>query len=137
MERVTGIGGVFFKARDPQQMMAWYEAHLGIQPGGPEETHAMFAWRDPEDPVREGATVWSLFPHDTGYFGSGSSPFMVNYRVADLDALLTQLRLEGVAVEDRVEDYPYGRFAWITDPEGNRIELWEPPLGTAGRPDGE
>ncbi len=129
MERVTGIGGVFFKTQDPKAMMAWYEAHLGIQPGGPGEMHAMFPWRDHQDPQVEGATVWSLFPHDTKYFGTGPALFMINYRVADLDALLAQLRLEGVAVEDRIEE-SYGRFAWITDPEGNRIELWEPPKET-------
>lgn len=137
MERVTGIGGIFFKARDPKQMMVWYEKHLGIPATGPEETNAMFTWRDGSDPTLEGSTVWALFPHDTRYFGPGAAPFMVNYRVADLDALLEQLRAEGVTVEERIEEYVYGRFAWIIDPEGNRIELWEPPHGTAGRPAGQ
>lgn len=134
MERVTGIGGIFFKARDPKQMIAWYSKHLGIQASSEEEAHAMFEWHEAKEPQRPGSTIWALFPHDTRYLGSGASPFMINYRVADLDGLLEQLRLEGVQVEERLEEYEYGRFAWITDPEGNRIELWEPPTGTAGRP---
>ena len=134
MERVTGIGGIFFKARDPRQMMAWYSKHLGIPASSEEESHAMFEWRETKEPQRPGSTVWALFPHDTRYFDSSASPFMVNYRVADLDGLLQQLRLEGVQVAEHLEEYEYGRFAWITDPEGNRIELWEPPKGTAGRP---
>ncbi len=137
MERVTGIGGIFFKARDPRQMMAWYSKHLGIGANtdeGAGETYTEFTWRDSKDPQRTGSTVWALFPHDTSYFDPGTSPFMVNYRVADLDALLAQLRAEGVQVEERIEEYEYGRFGWITDPEGSRIELWEPPKGTAGRP---
>ena len=134
MERVTGIGGVFFKARDPRQMMAWYSKHLGIPTGSEEETHVMFEWREASDPQRLGSTIWALFPHDTRYFDPSTSSFMVNYRVDDLDALLAQLRAEGVQVDERLEEYEYGRFGWITDPEGNRIELWEPPKGTAGRP---
>jgi predicted enzyme related to lactoylglutathione lyase len=134
MKRVTGIGGIFFKARDPQQTMAWYRKHLGIPTGSDEETHAMFEWREANDPQCLGSTVWALFPQDTRYFDPSTSPFMVNYRVADLDALLAQLRAEGVEVDERVEAYEYGRFGWITDPEGNRIELWEPSTATAGQP---
>ena len=137
MERVTGIGGIFFKARDPRQMMAWYSRHLGIgtDPGADADaTYTEFTWREEEPPQRPGSTVWTLFPQDTHYFDPSASPFMINYRVADLDALLAQLCAEGVTVDERVEEYEYGRFGWITDPEGNRIELWEPPTGTAGRP---
>lgn len=135
MERVTGIGGIFFKARDPRQMMAWYSKHLGIGANtGEGETYAEFTWRDSEEPQRPGSTVWALFPQDTTYFDPGTAPFMVNYRVADLDALLAQLKAEGVHVEERIEEYEHGRFGWITDPEGSRIELWEPPGGTSGRP---
>ena len=138
MKRVTGIGGIFFKAHDPQQMMAWYRKHLGIPASSDEEeTHAMFEWRASDDPECQGSTIWSLFPQDTRYFEPSASPFMINYRVADLDGLLEQLRAEGVSVTDQIDEYEYGRFAWITDPEGNRIELWEPPSGTAGRPTGE
>ena len=128
MKRVTGIGGIFFKAQDPKAMKDWYRKHLDIDAGDYGKT---FDWRETEDPQKEGQTVWSLFPHDTKYFDPGTSPFMVNYRVADLHALVSTLREEGVAVE-KVEDTDYGRFAWISDPEGNRIELWEPP---ATKPD--
>ena len=119
MEHVTGIGGIFFKARDPKKMAAWYREHLGINA---EDGHADFAWREKDRPEEIGRTVWSIFPADTDYFGSGA---MINYRVSNLDRMLEQLRQRGVTVE-KIEDYDYGRFAWITDPEGNRIELWEP-----------
>ena len=122
MERVNGIGGVFFKARDPKKLAAWYRDHLGIQSKG---GYADFAWREKDNPDRVGRTVWALFPTNTSYFGSSAAPMMINYRVANLERMLAQLRGAGVAVE-KVQDTNYGRFAWITDPEGNRIELWEP-----------
>jgi catechol 2,3-dioxygenase-like lactoylglutathione lyase family enzyme len=122
MEKVTGIGGIFFRARDPAMMAAWYREHLGIPV---EDGHADFAWREDDPPERAARTVWSLFPADTDYFGPGRPGFMINYRVASLDRMLEQLRRGGIAIA-KVEDYDYGRFAWITDPEGNRIELWEP-----------
>lgn len=128
MERVTGIGGVFFKARDPAALAAWYRAHLGVPVDAAEgATYGAFEWEDPSRPDRRGQTVWSAFPADTGYFAPSAAPFMLNYRVADLDRMLDQLRAAGAAVDDRVETYEYGRFGWATDPEGNRIELWEPP----------
>ena len=120
-ERVNGIGGVFFKAKNPASMAKWYRRHLGIQT---EDGHADFVWREKGKTKQMGRTVWALFPSDTDYFAP-SSPFMINYRVADLERMLKQLRRSRVKVE-KVEDYDYGRFAWITDPEGNRIELWEP-----------
>jgi predicted enzyme related to lactoylglutathione lyase len=125
--RVTGIGGVFFKARDRASLGEWYRRHLGIdvQEGG----WALFKWRDHEDSARPGETVWSLFPDQTEYFGADSQRAMINYRVADLDAVLAALRREGVTVDERVEETAEGRFGWITDPEGNRIELWQPPPG--------
>ena len=122
MEQVTGIGGIFFKARDPARMAAWYREHLGIRS---EDGHTDFVWREHDQPNRIGRTVWSLFPADTDYFGPASTPFMINYRVSNLERMLGQLRVAGISV-DKVEDHAYGRFAWITDPEGNRIELWEP-----------
>lgn len=125
--RVTGIGGVFFKARDPAALKAWYHDHLGIVPT--DWAGTVFLWREMDDPARTGSTVWSPFPHDTAYFNPSAAPFMINYRVADLDRLLEALRREGVQVDDRIEQHEYGRFAWIMDPEGNRIELWEPPEG--------
>jgi predicted enzyme related to lactoylglutathione lyase len=123
MARITGIGGVFFRARDPKALAAWYAQHLGIQLtdwGG-----AQFLWSD-EVPPTTGSTAWSLFPADTKYFGPGSQSAMVNYRVDDLDALLAQLSAANVPIDPQREDSPYGRFAWITDPEGNRLELWQP-----------
>ena len=126
MQRTTGLGGVFFKAKDPKSMYAWYEKHLGIKQE-PDGSGAMFHWRDFNDPDKTGLTVWSIFPENTKYFGTGSAPFMLNYRVENLDALLKTLREEDVTVDPKVEEADYGKFAWITDPEGNRIELWEPP----------
>jgi predicted enzyme related to lactoylglutathione lyase len=123
MARVTGIGGIFFRARDPKALGAWYAQHLGIpltEWGG-----AQFLWSD-EVPPTTGSTAWSIFPADTKYFGPGQQYTMVNYRVDDLDALLAQLTAAGVSIDPKREDAPYGRFAWITDPEGNRVELWQP-----------
>ena len=124
--KVTGLGGVFFKADDPKQLHEWYERHLGLKQ---ENGGVFFRWRD-RDADTPGTTVWSIFPRDTSYFDPGKAPFMLNYRVDDLDAMLTRLRADGVTVDDRREDSEYGRFAWVMDLEGNRIELWEPPKGT-------
>jgi predicted enzyme related to lactoylglutathione lyase len=120
MERVLGIGGIFFKARDPHALAAWYREHLGV-PVEAGQTYASFQSAGPAE-----QTAWSTFPADTAYFGPGPAPFMVNYRVRDLNAMLAQLRTAGARVEDRVEEYEFGRFGWATDPEGNRFELWEP-----------
>ena len=118
-ERVTGIGGVFFRAEDPAALSAWYQEHLGVpvEDGG----HAIF----PESRN----TVWSPFPSETDYWPREKGG-MVNFTVRDLDAMLVQLRAAGVDVDDKVEDHEYGRFGWFTDPEGNRVELWQ-PLGPA------
>src|SRR5438067_2391650 len=104
MERVLGIGGIFFKARDPQALAAWYREHLGV-PVEVGQTYASFASAAAAEP-----TVWSTFPADTEYFAPSLAPFMLNYRVRDLDAMLAQLRAAGARVEDRVEEYPNGRF---------------------------
>lgn len=122
LEQVTGIGGVFFKVNDPKGMTAWYATNLGIQSKG---GYADFTWRDKDHPEEMGHTTWRIFPTNTTYFGQSSSSLMINYRVANMDRMLDQLRKGGVTIE-KVEDYAYGRWAWITDPEGNRIELWEP-----------
>jgi predicted enzyme related to lactoylglutathione lyase len=122
MEKVTGIGGVFFKVGDVGKMAAWYKDHLGIQT---EDGCADFPWREKERPDEIGRTVWAMFPPDSTHFGESASRLMLNYRVANLDRMLEQLRSGGIKVE-KVEDHDYGRFAWIMDPEGTRIELWEP-----------
>jgi predicted enzyme related to lactoylglutathione lyase len=127
MARVTGIGGIFLRARDPKTLSAWYVKHLGIvlaEYGG-----ATFLWSD-EVPATTGMTTWSLFPENTANFGAGNAmgvqQAMVNYRVDDLDELLKQLAADGVTIDPKRDDYDFGRFAWIVDPEGNRIELWQP-----------
>jgi predicted enzyme related to lactoylglutathione lyase len=125
MEQVTGIGGVFFRAQNPENLAAWYQQQLGLPING---TLAEFPWREAADPNKPGNTVWSLFPKDTDYFGPDRPVFMVNYRVQNLDRMVAQLRAAGVKV-DKVEDSEYGKFTWISDPEGNRIELWEPKAG--------
>jgi predicted enzyme related to lactoylglutathione lyase len=125
VKRVTGIGGIFFKSSNPEKLYQWYEKHLGIH--GPDGTGATFECRDAEDAQKKGMTVWSIFPQPTKYFDPSRSSFMINYRVDDLDALLEVLKQEGVEIDPKREDYDYGRFAWIMDPDGNRVELWEPP----------
>ncbi|WP_395701355.1 VOC family protein [Aquabacterium sp.] len=127
MKRVTGIGGIFFKSQDPKALSAWYQTHLGIdvQPWG----GAAFRWQSEDNPNGVGTTAWSPFGADTSYFAPSTAPFMINYRVADLHALLAALRAEGVQVEDKVDESEYGKFGWIVDPEGNKVELWEPPAG--------
>jgi len=128
MQRVKGIGGVFFKAQEPQTLQAWYVQHLGLDP---ESTgYVSLEWRDKDDPSRVGSTVWAPFPQDTEYFNPGQASWMINYRVDDLDAMLAQLRAAGVQVDDRVEEMEFGRFGWATDPEGNRFELWQPAEGS-------
>lgn len=125
MPKVTGIGGVFFKCRDPGGLAEWYREHLGVDVA--EWGGAHFPWREHDDPAQEGFTVWGPFSEDTEYFDPSDRPFMVNFRVDDLDAVLKRLRAAGVDVDDKVEEYDYGRFGWFMDPEGTRIELWEPP----------
>jgi predicted enzyme related to lactoylglutathione lyase len=120
MERILGIGGIFFKARDPKALAEWYRQHLGV-PLDVGQTYCMLVSGNAGEP-----TVWSTFPISTNYFGPGATPFMINYRVANLDAMLVQLRAAGAQVEERVEEFDYGRFGWAVDPEGNRFELWQP-----------
>ena len=127
MQRVTGIGGVFFKAKDPKALGEWYQRHLGIEVeawGG-----AAFRWVTPDNPTGTGTTTWSPFKDDTRYFAPSTAPFMINFRVADLHALLAALRAEGCAVDAKVEESEYGKFGWVMDPEGHRVELWQPPAG--------
>jgi catechol 2,3-dioxygenase-like lactoylglutathione lyase family enzyme len=122
--RIAGIGGVFFKSDDRKRLCEWYGEHLGIDAG---EHGAMFPWRSQADPSREHVTVWSVFPASSTYFEPSAAGFMINYIVEDLDALLGRLAEKGVRIDPKREDHDYGRFAWIYDPDGNKIELWEPP----------
>lgn len=120
MQKVLGIGGVFFKAENPEALAAWYSKHLGV-PLDAGQTYGMFTSTGAGE-----ATVWAAFPRATEYFGPKSPDCMINYRVADLDAFLAQLAEAGIEHTGRVDEYEFGRFAWIHDPEGNRIELWQP-----------
>lgn len=124
MARVTGIGGIFFKSPNPQALGEWYRQHLGLQV----EAWGGSALRWADDPkVDGGTTVWSPFAADTGYFAPSTAPFMVNYRVDDVRALVDQLRAAGCQVDDKVDESEYGIFAWVVDPDGNKLELWQPP----------
>ena len=130
--RVTGLGGFFFKAQNPGKLADWYRAHLGIAlVAAGQGEHAMqyhpFQWREKDHPETIGATVFSIFPATTKYFAPSSASFMMNFRVANLERLLAQLKQEGVKVDDKIiDDESNGRFGSVMDPEGNRIELWEP-----------
>jgi len=126
MKKVTGIGGVFFRCSDPEKMRDWYKKNLGVPA---DEYGAVFRWRQKDDPDRLGYTVWSPFDEDTDYFDPSESAFMINFRVDDLDGMLAQLKKAGVEVVGEVQEYEYGRFGWVLDPDGNKIELWEPPDG--------
>lgn len=127
MKRATGIGGIFFKANDPSALQAWYERHLEL-PRSPDGC-VIFQWREAEPSERRATTTWAAFSKTTTYFEPSAASFMINYRVENLDLLLEELRREGVEIDERREESEFGKFAWITDPEGNRIELWEPAPG--------
>jgi catechol 2,3-dioxygenase-like lactoylglutathione lyase family enzyme len=120
--RIIGIGGIFFKSANRDQMREWYSKHLGIADTG---HGAMLPWRQHDDPQQEHMTVWSVFSDSTTYL-SPNQPFMVNYIVDDIDALLERLKAEGVKIDEKRMDESYGRFAWIYDLDGNKIELWQP-----------
>lgn len=127
MTRVTGIGGVFFHAKDPVALRAWYKKHLGIDVqdwGG-----AAFTWADGAGHPMKGTTVWCISPASGDLFAPSTSTFMVNYRVENLAGLLEALRKEGCDVLDKTDDSEFGKFGWVMDPEGNKIELWQPPEG--------
>ena len=126
MKRVTGIGGIFFKAKDAPALHAWYKRHLGIDVqewGG-----AAFDWTDSEGKAIAGTTAWSIVAAQSNQFAPSTAPFMVNYRVEDLQALVKALRAEGCNVLEKIDDSEYGKFGWVMDPEGNKVELWQPPI---------
>ena len=127
MKRVTGIGGIFFQAKDAPGLQAWYKRHLGIdvqQWGG-----TAFTWADADGKPTTGTTIWSIGPATGDPFAPGTASFMVNYRVEDLHALVRILKDEGCNVLDKIDESEYGMFAWVLDPEGNKVELWQPPQG--------
>jgi catechol 2,3-dioxygenase-like lactoylglutathione lyase family enzyme len=121
--RILGIGGVFFKSANRDQMREWYASHLGLADKG---GGVMLPWRERDDPKKEHSTVWTIFPASTKYFDPSPAPFMINYIVDDMDALLDRLKQEGVKIDPKHSDESYGRFAWIYDSDGNKIELWQP-----------
>src|SRR5579875_1753474 len=122
--RIVGIGGVFFKSANRDQMREWYAKHLGLADKG---HGAMLPWREHDDPQKEHVTVWTVFPASSHYFDPSPAPFMINYIVDYLDALLDRLKQQGVKIDPNRMNESYGRFAWIYDLDGNKIELWEPP----------
>ena len=124
MKKVTGIGGIFFKCKDPGKMTEWYKKNLGLDTnayGG-----ATFEWYEGTDSTKKAQTQWQPFAEDTKYFEPSGNDFMINYRVANLEALVEQLKKDGVTIVDKMETYDYGKFIHILDMEGNKIELWEP-----------
>jgi predicted enzyme related to lactoylglutathione lyase len=127
MKRVTGIGGIFIKSRDPARLRDWYRKHLGIE--FEEWGGYAFRWKSADNPEGVGTTVWSIFDASSNYFDPGTSQVMVNYRVADVHGLVAALRAEGCQVMDKVDESEFGKFGWVVDPDGNKIELWEPPAG--------
>ena|SRR5215469_9955964 len=127
MKRVTGIGGIFFHAKDPETLRAWYKKHLGIDVQG--WGGAAFTWTDADGKPTGGMTVWSVGAAGSDHFAPSKSSFMINYRVDDLAALLQALRDEGCNVLEKTDDSDFGKFGWVVDPEGNKVELWQPPAG--------
>jgi predicted enzyme related to lactoylglutathione lyase len=123
MKRVTGIGGIFFKSEDPENLKKWYDRHLGIKS---DQYGGMFRWKEFDPPHAEAYTAWGPFSKDTKYFLPSEKSYMFNYRVENLEKLIAILRDEGVTIVGEIEDYDYGKFGWVLDPEGNKIELWEP-----------
>ena len=127
MQRVIGIGGIFFKAKDPEKLGAWYKKHLGIDVqdwGGASFTEGA---QEQLTPKRQAYIVWSPFNAETEYFAPSTKEFMINFRVHNLDEVLAALRSEGVQVEEKTDGSEFGKFGWVIDPEGNKLELWEPP----------
>jgi predicted enzyme related to lactoylglutathione lyase len=122
-KRVTGLGGIFFKCNNAAELKAWYAQHLGLNT---DEYGATFEWQQADNPEKKGVTVWSPFAKNTKYFEPSDKEFMFNYRVENLDWLLEQLKKEGIQQIGETQEYDYGKFAHIIDPEGNKIELWQP-----------
>jgi len=122
MKKVTAIGGIFFKCKDPEGTKKWYEEHLGLPTN---DYGATFEWRQSEDPLKKGMTIWSPFEESTDYFGPSHQEYMINYVVENLEGLVEELKKEGVTIVDELVDTEYGKFVHILDPDGVKIELWE------------
>ncbi|MGN6601401.1 MAG: VOC family protein [Ginsengibacter sp.] len=123
MKKVTGIGGIFFKCKDPGKMKQWYHENLGLNTN---DFGATFNWFEGDNSTKKGSTQWAPFPEKTKYFDPSTKDFMINYRVDNLEALVEELKKNGVSIVDNIESYDYGKFVHLLDPEGNKIELWEP-----------
>jgi predicted enzyme related to lactoylglutathione lyase len=123
MKKVTGIGGIFFKCKDPVKMKEWYNKHLGLNAG---QYGATFEWQDANDPNKKGSTTWNTNTEKAKLYEPSTKDFMINYIVEDLESLVEQLKKDGVTVVDNIESYDYGKFVHIMDAEGNKIQLWEP-----------
>ena len=123
MKRVTSIGGIFFKCKEPKKMREWYKTHLGLNTN---QYGTVFEWRQATDSSKKGFSQWSPFAEKTKYFEPSTKEFMINYRVENLEALVEELKKEGVTITDTIETFDYGKFVHIMDIEGNKIELWEP-----------
>ena len=122
-KKVTGLGGIFFKCKDPKTMRKWYEKHLGLNTN---QYGAVFEWKQGADSTKKGFTTWGPFAETTKYFAPSTKDFMINYRVENLEALVEQLKKDGVTITDKIETVEYGKFVHIMDVEGNKLELWEP-----------
>ena len=122
-KKVTGVGGIFFKCKDPDQMREWYDKNLGLITN---EYGSLFEFRESDNPERKGYLQWSTFSENTSYFEPSEKDFMINYRVQNIEALVDELKASGVRILDSIETYEYGKFVHILDPENNKIELWEP-----------
>ncbi|MDR1346868.1 MAG: VOC family protein [Prevotellaceae bacterium] len=122
MKKVTGIGGIFFKCKDPEKMTEWYQKHLGLETN---QYGAIFEWYEDNEKTKKAQTQWTPFPEDTKYFGSTEQDYMINYRVENLEKLVEDLKKEGVTIFDSIETFYYGKFVHILDAEGNKIQLWE------------
>ena len=123
LKRVTGIGGIFFKCKEPKKVREWYKTHLGLNTN---QYGTVFEWRQAIDSSKKGFSQWSPFAERTKYFAPSTKEFMINYRVDNLEALVEELTKEGVTITDTMQTYDYGKFVHIMDIEGNKIELWEP-----------
>lgn len=123
MKKVTGLGGVFFKCANPQELNEWYAQHLGLATGPYGTT---FEWRQVDNPAQKGSTTWGTFAQEADHFKPSAKPFMINYRVADIVGLVAELKQAGITIVDEIAEYDYGKFVHVLDPEGNILELWEP-----------